>query len=133
MASHLSKSEIAAALAEDGLGGKQQISRILDALADLAASEIEAGEDFVVPGICKVSYSYTPPKAKGERWKKGEEVVGFGGITSVKDTDSPAQKARVKLRAAPAGAVGKLRIGNKEQSAFLRSKAGKFVITRKTK
>jgi hypothetical protein len=110
-----------------------QISNVLDGLADLAAEEIAAGEDFVVPGICSISYSYTAPKAKGERWKAGDEVAGIGGVTSVKDTDSPAKKADVKLKAAPTGQVGKLKPKRKNASAFLRSKAGKNVIARKNK
>jgi hypothetical protein len=130
---YLSKTEIAAELSDRGLGGKRQIANILDGLADLAAEETGGGEDFVVPGICKIGWAYRAPKAKGERWKKGDEVVGFGGIASVKDTDSPAQKAAVKLRPTLMGKVGKNRVGTKEQSAFLKSKSGKNVVSRKSR
>jgi nucleoid DNA-binding protein len=129
----MSKSEIATELAERGLGGKRQISNVLDALADLAMEETGAGEDFVIPGICKIGWSYRAPKAKGERWKKGDSVVGFGGIENVKDSDSPAQKAAVKLRPTLMGKVGKNRVGTKEQTGFLKSKAGKNVISRKAR
>lgn len=127
----MSKSEIATELAERGLGGRMQISRMLDGLADLAAEETGAGEDFVVPGICKISWAYRKPQAKGARWKKGDEVQGFGGIVSVKETDSPVVKPAVKLKASLLGKVGRNRVGTKEQSAFLKSKAGKNVVARK--
>jgi nucleoid DNA-binding protein len=133
MPDYLSKSDIAQLLADEGLGGKQQISRMLDGLADLAAEEVGAGNDFQVPGIAKLSWSYRPPKAKGERWRKGDEVTGFGGITSVKDSDSPAQKAHVKLNVKPFGKTSKLRVSKAEMSAFLKSKAGKNVVSRKSK
>lgn len=106
---------------------------VLNALADSAADAIEAGEDFTVPGIVKLAFTYTPPKVKGERWKKGEEVAGFGGIVSVKDTDSPAVKAKIKLKPFLSGDVGKLKPGSKpeDQAAFLKSKAGRNVVRRK--
>lgn len=131
----LSKSQIAGELADMGLGGKRQITNILDGLAELAEDEINLGEDFTVPGICKVAYTYRPANAKGERWKKGEEVVGFGGIASIKDADSPATKQKIGLRASPTGRVGKLKPGTKPpvQAAFLKSKTGKAVIARKKK
>lgn len=133
MPDYMTKTDIAAELASRGLGGRVQISRILDGLADLAAEETGSGEDFVVPGICKVSWAYRAPKGKGERWKKGDEVQGFGGIVNVKDTDSPAQKATVKLRAAPFGKVGRNRVKTENRAAFLKSKAGKTVVKRKAK
>jgi hypothetical protein len=128
---YLSKSEIAEELAGRGLGGKRQISNILDGLADLAAEETALGEDFVIPGIVKIGWAYRPPKGKGERWKKGDEVQGFGGITNVKDTDSPAQKATVKLRPTLMGKVRGNKVSPKSTGTFLRSKAGKNVVARK--
>lgn len=133
MPDYMSKSEIATELADRGLGGRVQISRILDGLADLAAEETGAGEDFVVPGICKIGWAYRAPKAKGERWHKGDEVQGFGGITTVKETDSPPVKAAVKLKASLMGKVGRNRVGTKEMAPFLKSKAGKNVVARKSR
>lgn len=129
----MSKGEIAQELSERGLGGKRLIMNVLDGLAELAAEETAAGEDFLVPGICKISWAYAPAQAKGARWHKGDEVVGFGGITQVKESDSPARKQRVKLAVRLAGAVGKNRVSSKEMSTFLRSKPGKNVISRKSK
>lgn len=133
MPDYMSKSEIAEVLAERGFGGKQQITRMLGGLADLAAEETSNGEDFVVPGIVKIGWAYAPAKAKGERWLAGDEVAGIGGIVQVKETDSPAQKQRVKLGVKLMGTVGKNRVGTKEMATFLRSKAGKNVIARKAR
>lgn len=129
----LTKLQIAQHLHEQGYGGKQQIANILNGLTDLAMDAIEAGEDFTVPGICKIAYTYRPKTEKGERWKEGEEVVGFGGIASVKDSDSPATKAKVGLKASIVAPVSKLKISPKApaQSAFLKSKVGKAVAARK--
>jgi len=130
----MTKMEIADELAGNGLGGKRQIASILDGLAELAADEIGQGEDFTVPGIVRLTYTYRPAAKKGERFKKGETYVGFGGQEVTAETDSPARKAAVKLRATPAGAVGKIKPGSKPeaQTAFLRSKAGKYVASRKS-
>lgn len=129
----LTKHQIAQILADQDYGHKNQILNILNGLCDLAQDEIEAGEDFTVPGICKIAYTYRPVAAKGERWKAGDEVVGFGGISSVKDTDSPATKAKIGLKASVVSPVSKLKPGTKApvQSAFLRSKVGKAVAARK--
>lgn len=129
----MSRTEIAQELADRGLGGKRQILNILDGLSDLASEQTAAGEDFVVPGIVKIAYAYRAPSAKGSRWKKGDEVIGFGGVANVKDTDSPAQKAAVKLRATLTGKTGRNRVGTKEMSTFLRSRAGKRVVARKAR
>jgi hypothetical protein len=130
MPNYLSKTEIAQCLADMGLGQRVQISRILDGLAELAEEEVSEGNDFVVPNIVKVKWAYRKPKAKGDRWKAGDEVTGFGGITSVKEKDSPVVRPAVSLKAAPFGKVGKLRVSKAEMSAFLRSKSGKAVAGR---
>lgn len=132
MPDYLSKSQISAELAARGIGGRIQINNILDGLAELAAEEIEAGNDFQVPGIVKIAWSYRAPQTKGARWKKGDEVTGFGGIANVKTEDSPPVKPAVKLRAALRGRVGKSRVSATEMSAFLKSKAGKAVVARKS-
>lgn len=130
----LSKHQIAGILADQAYGNKRQIANILDGLADLAMDEIEAGEDFTVPGICRLSFAYRAPQAKGARWKKGDSVVGFGGVEAVKDADSPAVTGQVKLRAAATAKIKGLLPKSTDkpaQSAFLRSKVGKAVAARK--
>jgi nucleoid DNA-binding protein len=111
------------------------VKNVLDALAELALDEISQGEDFTVPGIAKLSYSYRAPQKKGDRWSKGQEVVGFGGIASVKDADSPPVKALIKLRASLTGAVSRNKPGTKPeaQAAFMKTKAAKRVIARKSR
>lgn len=102
-------------------------------LADSAAAAIEAGDDFTVPGIVKLAWAYREPQKKGSRWAKGDTVLGFGGIESVKDEASPAVTAQAKLRALPTGGVSKVKPSLKAdaQKAFLKSKAGKNIIKRK--
>lgn len=129
----LSKTEIARELAGRGLGGVNLIKNVLDGLAELAADEIADGEDFTVPGIVALKFSYTPAVKKGEKYKKGETYIGFGGVENTADADSAARKARIKLAARPTGAVAKLKPGSKPeaQAAFLKSAAGKAVVRRK--
>jgi hypothetical protein len=101
--------------------------------SEVAASEIEKGEDFVIPGVAKLTFTYRKPQKKGQRWKKGDTVTGFGGIEAVKDEDSPAVKAAIKLKAVPTGKVARLKPGSKPeaQSDFLKSKAGRNVARRR--
>jgi nucleoid DNA-binding protein len=129
----LTKSQLIDELVEEGVGDRKHVNNMLNALSDIAADELEAGEDFTVPGVCKLFYTYRKPQKKGERWKKGETVTGFGGIEAVKEEDSPPVKAAIKLKANPTGAVARIRPGSKPeaQAAFLKSKAGKAVIKRK--
>lgn len=127
--------EIADVLAEDGTTiPLRNIKDTLDGLAVVALEQVEAGNDLTIPGVAKLHYTYRAPKKKGERWKKGDEVTGFGGITEVKDADSPPVKAAIKLKASPTGQVGKVRPGSKpeQQAAFLKTAAGKTVVKRKS-
>jgi hypothetical protein len=130
----LSKNQIAAELEERGLGRRRQIANILDGLASLAAEEIASGQDFTVPGIVKVGWAYTSPLAKGEKHRKGETYVGFGGQEITAEADSKPRKASVKLRATVAAPVKRLAPSAKDargMAAFLNSKAGKAVKGRK--
>jgi nucleoid DNA-binding protein len=130
---YMTKGEIAAELADRGHGGKVQIRRMLDGLAELAEEKLSEGSDFLVPGIVKISYKYRKPQKKGERWKKGETVIGFGGVESVKEEDSPPVKAQIKLMPSLTGIVYRLKPSTKSeaQAAFIKSKAGKNIIKRK--
>jgi len=125
--------QIAEELAEQGLGGKRMIANVLDGLAALAADEISLGEDFIVPGIAKIAYTYTPARKKGESYRKGESYVGFGGVEQVAEADSKPRKEKIRLSARPTGAVGRLKPGTKPeaQSAFMKTKAAKNVKARK--
>lgn len=129
----LTKGQLINELVAEGVGDRKHVTHMLNALTDIALDELEAGEDFVIPGIAKLHYNYRKPQKKGERWKKGETVTGFGGVESVKEEDSPVVKPMIKLKASPTGAVAKLRPGSKPeiQAAFIKSKTGKAVIKRK--
>lgn len=129
----LSKSQIAAELADRGLGGKTQITNILNGLADLAAEEIAQGEDFTVPGIAAVKWSHTAPRAKGQMYKKGQEYVGFGGGVKVAEADSKARKAKVIAKASLAAPIKRIVPTRSGAEEFAKSKVGKAVARRKGK
>lgn len=126
---------IAAALVEDGVTlSTRSIKDALDGLAMVAEDQIAAGNDFIVPGVTKIVWTYRKPQKKGERWKKGDTVTGFGGIESVKDVDSPSVTALVKIKGQVAGNIKKLAPRTNDpvsQKDFLRGKAGKAIIARK--
>jgi len=126
----LSKSQIADELAAQGLGGKRQITNILNELAELAADEIAEGEDFVVPGIAKVSWAYTAAQKKGEKYKKGDTYIGFGGIENTAEADSKARPERIRLRATAAAPLKRLG-PSKSNAAFGKSKTARAVRARK--
>lgn len=128
--------QICEVLEEDGVTlPRRNVKDALEGLAVVAQEQIEAGDDFTIPGVAKLFFTYRAPKKKGERWKKGDEVTGFGGITETKDSDSPPVKAAIKLKAQPTGLVNKLKPGSKPeaQAAFLKTPAGKAVVKRKGK
>jgi nucleoid DNA-binding protein len=131
----LSKNEIAADIEQDTGIKPNLVKRVLDSLAELAASEIEEGEDFTVPGIVRLTYTYRAPQKKGARYKKGDTYTGFGGVETTAEEDSKPITEQIRLKASPTGAVYKARPGTKPdaQKAFLRSKAGKVVKARKAK
>lgn len=131
----LTKNQIAQAIKDETGIGTNLIKNVLDELANVAADEIADGNDFSVPGICRISYNYRAPQKKGSRWTKGSTRVGFGGVEQVADSDSPPVKERVTLKAAPSGLVGKLKPSTKPeaQSAFLKTRTAKAVRARKAK
>lgn len=112
------------------------VKNVLDALAQIAADEVAAGEDFTVPGIAKVMYTYREPQKKGSRWVKGDDRVDrFTSEIQVATEDSPAVKEAIKLRAVTAGKLSSLKPGSKAeaQAAFLKTKTAKTVRARKVK
>ena len=130
----LTKNEIAREV-EDITGIKPGLTKsVIDALATLAAEEVQAGNDFSLPGLVRISYRYTAPRKKGASYKKGETYVGFGGIEQTAEADSKARTAKVKLVATPATPLKAHMPKAKDAtgtSAFLKSKAGKRVVARK--
>lgn len=80
------------------------VKHVLDALAEIAAEDIAAGEDFVLPGIVRIKHTYVSPLKKGEKYKKGETYVGFGGVENVAEEDSKPrlEKCDVKPYLMPA-------------------------------
>jgi nucleoid DNA-binding protein len=130
----LSKNEIANILAEDGVAAANLVKRVMDGMAELAAEELASGEDFSVPGIARIQYAYTKPLAKGEKYKKGEEYTGFGGVQVIAEADSKERKASVKMKAAPAPALKRIAPKPSDKAAvrkFLSTKAGKNIVSRK--
>jgi nucleoid DNA-binding protein len=130
----LTKSELIDELVARGAGERRHVNNMLKHLADVAQEQVAAGNDFTVPGIVRVVWNYRAPKKKGERWKKGDMVQGFGGSSEVKDSDSPPITAKARLVASPTGAVGRLKpkADDATQKDFLKSKAGKNIATRKS-
>lgn len=131
----LNRGQLIEALVDRGAGDRKHVGNVLKHLAEVAEDEIGEGNDFVIPGVVRIDWQYRDPQKRGERWKKGDEVTGFGGIASVKDADSPAVAARVKLRAVPTGAVARLKPGSKPevQKEFLKGKVGRAIARRKTR
>jgi nucleoid DNA-binding protein len=112
---------------EHRIGVKPQMTKnIMNCMAEIALEEIKAGEDFVVPGIVRITFNYRKAFKKGERFKKGETVVGFGGMEQVKEEDSKATKETMKLKANIMPLIKKA-LPNKGTAGF------KNVVSRKAK
>lgn len=92
-----------------------EVRDILDAIAAIAADEIASGEDFQIPGVCKVYHRYTKPR------KKGETYIGFGGEETKAEKARPA---KLTLKANPLKAM-------KDVAPSLTTKGGKAVAARK--
>jgi nucleoid DNA-binding protein len=129
----LTKTELALAVEEVTGVKKGLVKTVIDALAQIAEEEIADGYDFSMPGVARLSWKYTTPRAKGEMYKKGETYTGFGGVETTAEADSKARKASVRLVATPAPAVKKVapKRDPNQQTAFLKSKAGKNIKSRK--
>jgi len=113
----LTKGQIADELVSRGCGQKRQMMNVLSALGDIAAEEVGKGEDFSIPGVARISYGYTTPR------KKGEKYIGFGGEEVTADKARPE---KIRIRASAAGSIKKL-LPTKG------SKAYKAVVARKKK
>jgi nucleoid DNA-binding protein len=130
----LSKTELAQEVHERIGVGTKLVKNVMDVIAEIAAEQVASGHDFSMPGVTKIAWRYSKPQAKGARFQKGVPYVGFGGIETVKDHDSPARKASVRLVATPAPAVKKHAPKREAaaQSSFIKSKAGKTIVSRKS-
>src|SRR5262245_40151546 len=112
----MTKNELVSEIAEEFNYSKQQIREILDMLAEIAVDEIGDGNDFVVPGIVRLTYNYTKPR------KKGDKYTGFGGEEIIA---KEARPARVKL------SVRAVREIKSVAATDTKSKAGKAVASAK--
>lgn len=117
----LSKSQIAEAVQEK-LGDdftKKDVTDVLNTLAQVVSEEIALGEDVKVPGVAKITFRYTKPRRKGEKY------IGFGGEEMVADANRPA---KIRMTAAP---DGKLKNAVKEDIGNDKSKLFKAVAKAK--
>jgi nucleoid DNA-binding protein len=130
----LNKSELINELVERGAGDRQHVRNMLEKLADVVYEQLEAGEDVVIPSIVKLSYDYKPAVKKGEKYKKGETYVGFGGVETVAEADSKPRSRSVRLVAKVTGDVAKLKPGQKAeaQREFFAGRTGKALLKRKS-
>lgn len=127
----LSKNELARELENRGVGRATQIKNILDAMADVAAEQVGAGEGFTVPGIVRIDWRYTKPLARGEKYVKGETYVGFGGAEVTAEADSKPRKASVKLAATVAAPIKRTAPNKDGMSRFMQSRVGRAIAARK--
>merc|ERR1719502_2389749 len=69
----ISKGGIADTLAAACEAKKSEMSKVLDALAELAQTEIKKGK-FTIPGVAMVKTRYKPATKAGKRMAFGKEV-----------------------------------------------------------
>jgi nucleoid DNA-binding protein len=130
----LTKTELAETILEyfeDGGLTKRQALDILDVLAEIGQEELNEGESFIIPGLVKIDWAYTKPRAKGEMYKKGETYVGFGGVEQTAEADSKPRKASFKIKATPAAPIKRLAPNKDTMSKFGQTRIGKAVAARK--
>ena len=70
----ISKGGIADAISSDTELKKSEVSKVLGALADLAAKEVKKGK-FTIPGICMIKTRKKPATKAGKREMFGKVVV----------------------------------------------------------
>merc|ERR1719311_987900 len=94
-AKSISKSAIADVLAEACEKKRSEMSKALDALAELAAKEVKSTGKFTIPGIAMIKTRHKPATKAGKRMAFGKEV-------KVK-----AKPARTVVKAFPVAALKK--------------------------
>merc|ERR1719252_138205 len=70
----LPKGGIADALAAACETKKSEMTKVLDALAELATKETKSTGKFVIPGVCMVKTRHKPATKAGKRMAFGKEV-----------------------------------------------------------
>merc|ERR1712046_462267 len=68
------KGAIADALATACEGKRSEMSKVLDALAELAGKEAKSTGKFTIPGVCMVKTKHKPATKAGKRMAFGKEV-----------------------------------------------------------
>merc|ERR1712072_1036363 len=67
------KSAIADALGEACEKKRSEVSKVLEALADLAGKEVKKGK-FTIPGVCMIKTRHKPATKAGKRFAFGKEI-----------------------------------------------------------
>merc|ERR1719263_2755940 len=67
------KSAIADALGEACEKKRSEVSKVLEALADLASKEVKKGK-FTIPGVCMIKTRHKPATKAGKRFAFGKEI-----------------------------------------------------------
>merc|ERR1712080_324317 len=70
----MSKGAIADALATACEAKKSQMSKVLDALAGVAAKEVKGTGKFKIPGVCMVKTRFKKATKAGKRMAFGQEI-----------------------------------------------------------
>merc|ERR1719199_1087150 len=91
----LPKSGIADALAEACEKKRAEMSKALEALAEIAAKEVKGTGKFVIPGVCMIKTRHKPATKAGKR-------MAFGQMMKVK-----AKPARTIVKAFALSALKK--------------------------
>merc|ERR550514_140283 len=68
------KGAIADALATACEAKRSEMSKVLEALAELAAKEVKGTGKFTIPGVCMVKKRHKPATKAGKRMAFGKEV-----------------------------------------------------------
>jgi nucleoid DNA-binding protein len=113
----LSKNEIAEAVSAKCGVGKNLVKSVMDAMSDVATEQITRGEDFSVPGIARVSYAFSKPYRKGEKY--------IDPFTKEELTRTKNQAAKIRIRATPAPAIKRLVKGSSANSKTFKAVASR--------
>ena len=70
----MAKSAIADAVGAACEKKRSEVSKVLDALADLAGKEVKGTGKFTIPGVCMIKKRYKPATKAGKRMAFGELV-----------------------------------------------------------
>jgi len=129
----MNRSELIADLVDRGAGDRRHVTNMLKCLEEATVDALSAGEDVTIPGIVKLSWGYRAPQKKAARWRKGDEVTGFGGVATIKEEDSPPVTEKATIKPSLTGAAYRTRPKGsaEDQKAFFATKLGKAVRARK--